>query len=211
MNAGRVCVVDLETTGLYPEAGHEPFEWGMIVRDRDDAGAAATVEYLWRTCPDLTRADPEALRLNRFHERTADMPGWVPQGFASNLAHPDMVAEGRLSWSDPALVAEEFAELTAGAVVVGANPGFDVERFLRPYLARRGLVYSAHYRPLCVTTMGYGWLCARGEAGGLSWPLVSDEVSRAVGVDPDRFDRHGALGDCRWAAAQLDVITGGGL
>jgi hypothetical protein len=58
--------------------------------------------------------------------------------------------------------------------------------------------------------MAYGWLRARGEADGLSWPLVSDEVSRAVGVHPDRFDRHSALGDCRWVLAQLDVITGSG-
>ena len=40
-------------------------------------------------------------------------------------------------------------------------------------------------------------------------PWDSDEISRVVGVDPDDFDRHTALGDARWARAIYDAITGG--
>src|SRR5690606_35277881 len=40
-------------------------------------------------------------------------------------------------------------------------------------------------------------------------PWASDTLSRAVGVDPDDFDRHTALGDARWARAIYDAITGG--
>jgi hypothetical protein len=32
-------------------------------------------------------------------------------------------------------------------------------------------------------------------------------LSRALGVDPDAYDRHTALGDARWVRAQYDTIT----
>jgi hypothetical protein len=113
-----------------------------------------------------------------------------------------------LPWSDPFKVARKVAETIDGAVVLGANPGFDKD-FVRPFLARHGQAYTAHYRPLCITTMGYGYLHGLGKADGLTWPLSSDEVSRALGVDPGDFGRHTALGDCAWTLAQFDVISGG--
>ena len=39
---------------------------------------------------------------------------------------------------------------------------------------------------------------------GLPWN--SDTLSNAVNVDPERFDRHTAMGDVRWVMAQYDRI-----
>jgi hypothetical protein len=201
VNLGRVVVLDLETTGLEPAQGHEPWEYGLIVRDPGQPNT----EHLWRTMPDLSKADPEALAKNRFHEHAQKMHATWSPGLTFDLAVTEEPPPW--GWSDPGTLARQIAGIIDGAAVVGANPGFDVERFLRPWLARHGEAYTAHYRPLCVTAMGYAWLCARGLAGGLSWPLNSNEVSQRLGVDPGGYDRHTALGDCRWAAAQLDVVT----
>lgn len=202
----RVVIMDLETTGLLRDAGHEPWEYALIIRRRDHTPTAGfDTEHLWRTQPDLARADPAALQKNRYYQRTGGMPATWRHGEVRDLTDPGPP----FAWSDPALVAQRIARILDGAVVVGANPGFDVD-FLRPFLTRHGEAYTAHYRPMCVTTMGYAWLCALGKATGLSLPLSSDAVSRALGVDPDGFDRHTALGDCRVVSAQLDVITGDG-
>jgi hypothetical protein len=210
-------VLDLETTSLRSDAG-EPWEFGLIEREIIPALAQTTIpkrqdaEYLWRTMPDLTRADPESLRVGRFYERTKNMRAAYQKGMAYNLVDWGL-ADDDLPWSDPAALALDLARLIDGAIVVGCNPGFDRD-FLRPFLHRHGQAYTAHYRPMCVTTMGAGFLYGqrRGDEWAavpeMRWPLSSSEVSLALGVDPAGFDRHSALGDCRWALAQLDVITG---
>ena len=69
------------------------------------------------------------------------------------------------------------------------------------------------YHLVDVEALAAGWLAA-----GHDWsqgppvgdratpPWSSEELSRAVGVDPDDFDRHTALGDARWAAAIYDAV-----
>jgi hypothetical protein len=37
-------------------------------------------------------------------------------------------------------------------------------------------------------------------------PWDSDELSLAVGVDPEQFDRHTALGDAKWAKALYEAV-----
>lgn len=216
---GRLCFLDLETTGLQLSSGHECWEIGLIVRDEaalvGEYVARTDVEYLWRVQPDLTKADPEALRVGRYYERTKTMGATWSGGCVYNLAGLD--EDLPLMWSDPAEVAYAVARLIDGAVVVGANPGFDKD-MLRPFLHHHGQAHTAHYRPVCVTVAGWGYLCGQRARDGdmasvpeLSWPLSSNEVSRALGVDPADFDRHSALGDCKWTEAQWAVITGMGV
>lgn len=40
-------------------------------------------------------------------------------------------------------------------------------------------------------------------------PIGSEEISRAVGVDPDKYPRHTAMGDACWARDVWDAIAGG--
>lgn len=227
----KIVIVDTETTGLLPEI-HEVWEIGLI--DREELPSSGDydppkwedTEHLWRIYPDLSKADPAALTKNQFYPATEDMRipgvGNVQTGHVCDLAADSCPQlrhlggeERPLHWSPAVRVAKTVARMIDGAVVVGANPYFDRD-FLRPFLAQHGHAYTAHYRPVCVTGVGFGFLQGqRGRDGDLAsvpeldWPLSSDQVSRALGVNPDDYDRHTALGDCRWVAAQWDVITGG--
>lgn len=219
----KLCIVDCETTGLYPDAGHEIWEIGLIVREQTDLSdpyaARKDTEYLWRVKPDLTRADPEALRKNRFYDRTDGMV-IDPVDHAANLAG---LSINDVVWSDPAEVAAFLAFQLDNAIVVGANPGFDID-FIRPFLHRHGWAYTAHYRPICITGFAAGYLFGKATAtsriasaeppssfpAALNLPWSSNAISAEVGVNPDDYDRHTALDDCRWALAQLDAVMGGG-
>jgi hypothetical protein len=46
-------------------------------------------------------------------------------------------------------------------------------------------------------------------SGLLTPPWDSEALSRALGVDPDTFARHTAMGDVRWAMAIHDQVMGG--
>lgn len=109
------------------------------------------------------------------------------------------------------------------AVVMGANPSFDIRHItkllthLDPDEWPDGV--RMHYRPVDIGAIAYGYLQAIAQVTapdpdvhellerGLPWS--SDEVSRALGVDPDDFARHTAMGDVRWVMAIWDRITGG--
>ena len=84
--------------------------------------------------------------------------------------------------------------------------------FLDTELTRRcpecGSAFQVNYRKsrkrFCDLAVGY--LAGRGEPlPPLPWN--SDNLSRMVGVDPDRFDRHTAMGDALWTQAIYDRIV----
>lgn len=103
--------------------------------------------------------------------------------------------------------------------VVGAVPNFDTER-LRLLIAHARWTQSIwHYHLIDVENLAVGYL-----AHEQNWPIGksiddpssviappwdSNELSRAVGVDPDQFERHTAMGDVRWAMAIYDAVMGG--
>lgn len=194
-----VAIIDAETTGLDPDV-HEAWEWGLILRDPAAAPHERDVEYLWQVRPDLTRADPLALVKGGFYRRSR-LTACEPDT-AELVQGPDSAKA-----TTAAGLAQVLAPLLDGTVVIGCNPAFDRD-FLRPFLRRHGHAYTCHYRPLCVTTMGAGFLYGQGCTPG-SVPWSSDHVARLLGIDPDDYDRHTALDDCRFARDQWDAITGG--
>jgi DNA polymerase III epsilon subunit-like protein len=163
-----VVFCDTETTGLDPTR-HEVWEIAVIEEDG--------TEYSWAMWPDLSVADPNALRINRFYERAAN-----------------------LEWAEHSGVAADVARLTAGAHLVGAVPSFDAG-FLDPFLRRFGYCGAWHYHVVCAETLVAGRL-------QLPPPWDSQDLSRQMGVDPDQFERHTALGDARWAKALYDAVMG---
>lgn len=194
-----IAIIDAETTGLDPDR-HEAWEWGLILRDPSAPPHERDVEYLWQVRPDLTTADPLALSKGDYYRR-------------ARLNHTEPGAAWLVGGPDTAKVdsagdlARVLAPLLDGAVVVGCNPAFDRD-FLRPFLRRHGQAYTCHYRPVCVTTMGAGYLYGQGHSPG-SVPWSSDRIASLLGIDPGDYDRHTALDDCRFARDQWDAITGG--
>lgn len=96
--------------------------------------------------------------------------------------------------------AAQFAELTRGRHLVGAVISFDEER-LRKLLRANGACPEWHYHLVDCEALAAGRL-------GMAPPWDSEELSRKVGVEPDRFDRHTALGDARWAKAIYEAVMG---
>lgn len=188
-----VAFVDTETTGLDPER-HEIWEVGLILPDG--------TEHEWQLPVDLSRADPIALNIGRFHERRRKP--W------------DSVAVGRPGMefqTNPARFANDFVRLTRGLHLAGAVVSFDAERLWK-LLRANGECPMWHYHLIDVEALAAGWLAGRegkpaddrGYGADFRPPWRSDALSIAVGVDPDDFDRHTVLGDARWAKAIYEAI-----
>jgi hypothetical protein len=66
-----------------------------------------------------------------------------------------------------------------------------------------GIKPAWHYHPEDVPSTARGWLLGRGYVNP---PAKSDLISLACGIDPARYGRHEALGDCRWLRDLSDLI-----
>lgn len=169
VDESKVVFIDLETTGLDP-AQHEIWEVGLIVDGQ---------ECEWQLPVNLAKADPGALRVNRYYERNVGRRELADQPSAG-------------------AVAAEVARLSAGRHLVGAVPSFDAA-FLAPFLRSHGQCHAWHYHLVDVEALIAGKI-------GMPPPWNSNELSQKVGVDPAQFDRHTALGDARWARALFQVV-----
>ena len=178
-----VVFVDVETTGLDPDH-HEIWEVALVPDSED-----GWKESVWFLPVDLGRADSAALKTGGFHQRRNGVDVTAPDKFA-----------------------HQFASLTRGKHLAGAVVSFDEER-LRKLLRANGACPEWHYHLIDVETLAVGWVYGKygtadeAESQALSLPWDSETVSRAVGVNPDNFDRHTALGDARWAKAVYEAVT----
>jgi DNA polymerase III epsilon subunit-like protein len=178
--------VDTETTGLDPER-HEVWEAALILRADD----GTETEREWQLPVDLGRADAIALQVGHYYER-----------FDKNHAP---------FGSTTREFAHEFAELTHGAHLVGAVPSFD-DAFLKRLLRANGACPGWHYHLVDVEALALGYLAGQGENRGplaLHPPWKSDDLTRALGINPEAFEKHTALGDARWARAIYDHVMSG--
>ncbi|MGH9073957.1 MAG: exonuclease domain-containing protein, partial [Acidimicrobiales bacterium] len=116
--------VDTETTGLDPR-WHQVWEVAAIVE---------RTEHVWQLPVDLSRADPRALDVGRFHQRRAAGHLTPQRSFAA-----------------------DFARLTWGSHLVGASVSFDAERLAR-LLWANGACPGWHHRLIDVECYAAGHL-----------------------------------------------------
>lgn len=186
-----VCYVDVETTGLDPER-HEVWDIALIEEDG--------TEHEFHVLPEHPRsADEAALRITRFYQRVA-AAGVYEETIKEGYPPRSRTTKRASFWTRRSRrsIASEIAALTAGKHLVGAVPSFDA-RFLAGFLMREDHVPAWHYHLVDVETLIAGRL-------GLKPPLKSEDLSRAIGVDPAQFERHTALGDARWVRAQYEAV-----
>lgn len=186
-----VVFVDTETTGLDPER-HEIWDIGLIEADG--------TEHEWHVRPQHPeRADPTALRLMDFYGRTAaDDWRWGGPDIAVGVSLLTGGSDADRAKNIRYQIASQVALLTAGKHLVGAVPSFDAA-FLSAFLIGSGQREAWHYHLIDVETLIAG-RCR------LEPPYDSEELSRAVGIEPDRFARHTAIGDARWAKAMYEAV-----
>lgn len=192
--------LDCETTAL--PLRRRAWDVAAIVRQPD----GTDVEYQWfvhLADLDLPTADPTALEAGRFWQRHPQADH--ARVFGAPILAPDRPGVYRL-----AVVLDQLAPLVDGkARILGSAPWFDMMT-VGPRMADRGIEPGWHYHPDDVPAMIKGFL-----AGwvGLTDELAharSDDLCRAIGVDPDEYPRHTAIGDCRLFRDAYDVILRGG-
>lgn len=182
----KIVFLDTETTGL--SLDDEIWEIAMIVRDPvpwvEDVVIQGFVQH------DLAKAArlPESFRAD--HDERYDATSAWPARSAAALV----------------------AEVTHKAHIVGAVPNFDTER-LALLLRAHGFEPTWHYHLIDVEALAVGFLSGADHWSNVSVPDVartlpwrSEDLSLAVGIDPETFERHTALGDAAWAKAIYDAI-----
>lgn len=187
MSSEKLAFIDLETTGTDPKR-HCAWEFGVVMR----TPGGVEREYEWQVEADISTADPRALAVGHWYERRAVIP-----------------LSGRV-------VAPNLARVLAGSVLVGINIWFDrdfTEAFLRAN--NEALVADYHMVEICSLVTGYlhGFQRAQGVAGShhvLPRSRSSNELAKAIGIDPNSYDRHSALADARFARDIYDKVTKGG-
>lgn len=209
----RLAFVDVETSGLDPTR-HEIWEIAVVIRDwteqavgvvdgdvvvgstADDAGSTrAWVPHdeirVWQVPIDESLADPVALTVGGYYDRWIGSRDWFP----------GEKVEPRVA------VAQAFAALTHDAILIGANPTFDVE-FLRRFLLANRACPGWHYRPVDVEALSVGYLLGSGRADEIrnSLPWSSTRVAAMLGVP--RETMHEARADALWAADQFLLVFG---
>ncbi|MFF4791909.1 exonuclease domain-containing protein [Streptomyces sp. NPDC001276] len=180
--APPLAFVDTETTGLDPFQ-HDPWEIAVIFREGD-----LDTEHVFRIQPDLTNAEPKALEINRYHERTS-APNW--------------------QWHNRRNATERLYGLLNGVILIGSNPGFDAEMLAHLFGRYYDQPKPWHYRPIDIATLaaGYMWALDPELMAKDPGPISSRWLSRQVGVEPPGTDGHQALVDARWAKAVYDAVT----
>lgn len=191
-----IVFLDTETTHLHPELARA-WEIAVIVRRPGQPDHEQSF-FVHADCLNLGYADPMALQIGRFYERHPHADDYV-------AASPMAIGRGPKTPRVEHVVLRTVEQLTRGAIVYGSNPAFDMDVLGRRMRAN-GILPSWHYGGECLATAAKWWLKGRGMP--LPESEKSEDLSRAIGVDPDGFDRHTALGDCRWTRAMFDRMNG---
>lgn len=202
----NVCFIDCETTGLDADA-HQIWEVGLITPDGR--------EHLWQFPVDEMKADPFALDIGRWWDRRWKKVGAdsLEGTYAIYDAHKPEKRGACVPARELEAWAKHFRDLVGTNHLCGAVVSFDEER-LRRLLHRLGVRPRWHYHLIDVEALAAGWVIGKysriepAEDQAVTLPWNSNELSRAVGVDPDQFDRHTALGDARWAKALYEAVMG---
>jgi hypothetical protein len=172
--------VDTECTGLRPD--DEIWEFAGLRRYHD--GSSSWLHMLIE------------------HDEIRAATG-LPEPFRSQYLERSGSRQQRWPRKRAAIAIAEF--LSGNAVMVGAVPTFDALH-LTTLLRRYGILAPHLYAVLDVEALAAGSLIRAGR--GVRIPLNGEQLSRELGIDPTRYERHTAVGDVKWVRALYDRITG---
>lgn len=189
----KLVFVDVESVTLGAAPGSL---WELAVIERTPEGDR---EWLWQVRPDLTIADPNALRIGKFYQRFRG-------GAGAEIESPFRFAEGenddrpgyaRSRTSET--IARDLAKMLDGATLVGACTWFDAAH-IEAFLRANGQAPAWHHRYIDVEAL------TAGKLGRIMPGLTkcADELEIAF----DRDQAHTALADARLARDVFDAVMG---
>lgn len=182
--------IDTETTGLEPSA--DIWEFAGIRRRADGISEALHlfIEHDWSKCAKL----PESF-LADHHAR---FPG-------HDLATKRLTAARKINEFVKASSVPDVA-VTDKPVLIGSAPDFDagmITRFIQSETSSWRPTWD--HQLIGVVPLMLGYLAAK----GMPIPAhKSEDLSRAIGVEPDDFERHTAMGDVLWTMAIYGRVMG---
>lgn len=222
-NHQQLAFVDTETTGLYASL-HEVAEIALIFPKKSSLGGSYYDdfdEWVFHLPIDFSTADPMAIQLNNLYPRRATIinqtipndPDGYHVGSLSAVISPGVLG---IQPCSPIKAAGLIAQLLHGRHLVGACPWFDAV-FIEKFLRSNGQCGSWHYHLIDVEALMVGHLQVlrrfelqedgNSNIPEITLPWRSEDLSRFVGIDPDLFEKHTALGDARWALAIYEEIS----
>ena len=186
-----ITAMDTETLGL--QIGAPIWEFAAVRREPD--GTQSTEEFF------IAHSD---------EDRDRFLSSLPPKFQADYLKRFD--AKTALDQEE---ACERIVAITDGAHILGAVPSFDTVR-IETMLAQHLMVPSWHYHLIDIENVVAGYILGSAPNGTVGArrrelalpPHNSNELSRAVGVNPDDYFRHSAMGDVLWTLAQWDAVVG---
>lgn len=186
--------LDVETVSLTAAPGSV---WEIAAVERTPEGDR---EWLWQVRPDLSFADPNALRIGKFYKR---FKNYNAAEIQSPYRHDEGDTDERPGYArttQPEIVASHLARMLDGATLVGACPWFDAAH-LEAFLRAHGQAPSWHHRLCDVEALAAGRL--RRKVNGLN------DAAKAFGFDWDYDAAHTALYDAQAARFVYDAVMTG--
>lgn len=164
-------ILDTETTGLSDEAEVWDVAW---LRVNPDGTYVGKQSFLWI---DLMAADPMALAVGHFWERS-------PQSPVRGSTSP--------AFSTPASVALEIFRDSHDCTLAGIVPSAD-QTWVKRLLREQGWPVPWHYKIMDIHTFATGMITGTTGQDATHWS--TEQVCEALGLKSDGPDRHTAWGD----------------
>jgi DNA polymerase III epsilon subunit-like protein len=179
----------------------------IIIIDTETTGLDLIRDDIWEFAAIRRRPNGEEFKLHLFIDHNYDKIKTLPEDFQD--AYRERYDENEsVNRHEAAIALSRF--LSGGRPhLVGMNPAFDayrLELFMKNQLDW-GYQPGWHYHLIDLENVMIGYARALHLKGSeRPFPWKSDELSRMIGVDPDQFGRHTAVGDVEWAKAVYDKI-----
>lgn len=198
----RLIFADAETVSVVPGPA-TIWELALIWHDADSSYGNG--EYLWHIRPDLTGADPAALRVGGYYSRSVAQR--YALGHAVSIPIPGDDGDGEKSHLGSEQLAGSVARMLDGATLVAANPAFEAGH-LAAFLKANGECLTADYHYVDIGSLVRGFVAPLVTP---PCPLKVTDAAELVGIDPGKYETHTALGDARLVRdIWRQVMSGGG-
>lgn len=159
---------------------------------------------IWEFAAVRRHADGSRSELHMFIEHDPIKAARLPEPFHTSYTircpvDPDQLIPQRKA------VMEIFEFIGYNAVVVGAVAAYDSQRLAVLFSRYRMPPPPWLYTVVDVCAMAAGFLRAQGES--VEFPVHVDRVARRLGIEPDEYSRHTALGDIEFVEDIYDRCT----